>query len=148
MNPARILLKYPSLLRPCSVLARAVGTQADIQAILHPEQQDASHTVPQNPMDSAFPVKFPEDADARMTSAGILLPKDSREVKNLDVNPNSEGASKKSSSSRSTSASKSRTGFGAMKAWQITQFGDVTGMKLVEDVRVPALTDPFGELLW
>ncbi|OQV22115.1 Reticulon-4-interacting protein 1, mitochondrial [Hypsibius exemplaris] len=94
------------------------------------------------------------NSGVRMTAAGILLPKDS--VARPDADVKSEPAKRKDKNSVKRSASRDETereerrmhGLGTtMKAWQITRFGDIAGLKLINDAKIPSLNDPFDLLV-
>ncbi|XP_055336859.1 reticulon-4-interacting protein 1, mitochondrial-like [Paramacrobiotus metropolitanus] len=127
-------------------------TQADTP--IPPSSSTAKHGAPETPV---FPSRMPDVAPGtsssegpRMTTAGILFPKDTGEkiadLKKEEKQGKDKRQEQRQQTERNTKCDTASSA-GTMKAWQISKFNDVGGMKLEQDVKVPSLSDPFDMLV-
>lgn len=110
-------------------------------------------------MTEAGPLASKSSEKQRMTEAGPLtgetVRKSDSRVKDSEAIPDwrtSTTAGSSSQGRRSTNTindketSRVKHGLESMKAWQIPDFGDISSLQLVDQVNVPMLADPFGNL--
>ena len=141
---ARRLLTQADI--PKSELPKKTATKSESEA--HNKDEKVSTTAATS--DTISP-SAPSAVDARMTAAGILLPKDT--VSKLDSPEIGKEKPGKESLSDLPQEERRKKNRGkeqqqiqsVMKAWQISRFGDIEGLNLVEETKIPTLNDPSGK---